>query len=419
MAYARVNYSKLVPQDSFVGRYLRYSLSSETPTAYDFFTALWLISVAVGRGVIVDRPVAPVHLNMYCILVAESGITRKSTAVRRAVGFARTLCDERNLLVESKITPEKLEFDLALQSLEHDNAVASIAIDELVKFLGKERYVEAMPTLLTDLYDCPLLRTGGGSLLRGRTELRNVYLNFLSASTPSWLLRAVNPDVIEGGFTSRIIFVVSEQPKRCAPWPEEPDAVLRDNIRSSLQDIQTTAQRVARLRINDNARKKFERWYRSRDKKRDPFRSSFQSREDSHVLRIAALLCINDGTYELQVSHITAAIRIVTEVREDGAAIFEGTGTTSSIVFGIDAIRDKLLAAGVNGVKQGELTKHVQRFMNANEMKAALDVMHDLSMVQRFEGVQLGKGRPVTLWRATQGLLANKAIDTIVSSVQA
>ncbi len=415
---SRVKYNKLVPEGTFIDRYLRYSLPSETPYAYDFFTALWLISVAVGRGVIVDRPVAPVHLNMYCILVAESGVTRKSTAVRRAVGFARSLCGEgKNLLIESKITPEKLEFDLALQTIEHDQAHASIAIDELVKFLGREKSVEAMPTLLTDLYDSPSLRTGGGTLARGRTTLRNVYLNFLSASTPSWLLRAVNPDVIEGGFTSRVMFIVAETPKHSSAWPEAPDETLRHDIRVDLDHIREQAQRVPRIQLNANARKKFTSWYRSRDKKRDAFRASFQSREDSHVLRVAALLCINDGSWEVQVSHIIAAIRIITEVREDGAAIFEGTGTNSRIVLGIDALRDKLLACGLAGAKQSDLTKHLQRWMNAEQIKVALDVMHDLQMVQKFENIQAGKGRPVNIWRAKNALTNSKALDRIIEQV--
>lgn len=414
---ARVKYSKLVPNGTLISDFLRLCDGSETPAAYDFWSALWLISVALGRNVVVDRPVAPVYLNIYCILVAESGITRKSSSVRRAVRFVRDMGTPDFLLIESKITPEKLEFDLALQTIEHGGASAAIAIDELVKFLGTEKYVQAMPTLLTDLYDSPKIRTGGGSLLRGRTELRNVYINFLSASTPSWLLRAVNPDVIEGGFTSRVIFVVSDTPKRSSPWPEEEDEAISESIRTALQNVKRTAQSVGKIRITDAAKSRFASWYRSRDKKRDAFRSSFQSREDSHVLRVAALLSVNDGSWEIQNNHIAAAIKIITEVREDGASIFEGTGTNSKLVLGVDAIRDKLLAAGTSGIKQSELTKALQRYINAEQVRVALNIMHDLQMVQRFENIQVGKGRPTTLWRATQSLLSAKAIDTIIEAV--
>lgn len=413
-----INYKKLVREETFIGQYLKYCEHSETPYAYDFWTALWILSVALGRDIVVDRPSASVYLNMYCVLVAESGVTRKSTAVRRAVTFIRDMCDEHNQLIESKITPEKLEHDLFMQTVEHDSARASIAIDEMVKFLGKEKYVETMPTLLTDLYDCPKIRVGGGTLLRGSTILRNVHINFLSASTPSWLLRAVNPDVIEGGFTSRVIFVVSEKPKRSSPWPEQPDSDLRDRLRTDLTSIRNTGQKVASIALSEGALKKFSNWYKSRELKRDPFRASFQSREDGHILRVAALLSVSDNTWEIQSNHIISAIKLVVEAREDGASIFEGTGSNSKLVLGVDALRDKLLAAGIGGIKQSELTKALQRYMDAGHVKTALDVMHELQMVQRFEGVHVGKGRPTTIWRAKQSLIDTRALDTIISSLE-
>jgi hypothetical protein len=412
-----VNYNKIVKPDTFIGTYLQYCDNSETPYAYDFWTALWMLSVAVGRGIVVDRPSAPIYLNLYCVLVAESGVTRKSTAVRRSVNLVRDLCGDDNLLVESKITPEKLENDLFLQTIEFGRAQATIAIDEMVKFLGKERYVEQMPTLLTDLYDCPAIRSGGGTLLRGRTLLKDVYLNFLSASTPSWLLRAVNPDVIEGGFTSRVIFVVAEKPKQRSPWPKEADSAYREECARQLGEIRERANRVATIQVSPGALKKFSAWYKSRDIRRDVFRASFQSREDSHVLRVSALLAINDGTWEIQNHHLVHAIKIITEAREDGAAIFEGTGTNNKLVLGVDALRDKLLVAGINGIKQGELTKALQRYMDAQHIRVALDIMHDLDMVQRFDGINLGRGRPVTMWRAKQSLINPRALDSIIERV--
>lgn len=414
---ARTNYKKLVRPDTFIGRYLQFCDASETPYAYDMWTALWLLSVALGRGVVVDRPHAPVYLNLFLILVAESGVTRKSTAVRRAVKFARPLTGDDNPLIESKITPEKLEWQLQEQTIEYGHAYNHIAIDELVTFLGKEKYVDKMPTLLTDLYDCPELRTGGGTISRGRTVLRNVYVNFLSASTPSWLLRAVNPDVIEGGFTSRVVFVVAEQPKRSTPWPVAPDEELRTRIADDLLSIKRKAVSVPSIKLNPLARSRFDAWYRRRELHRDTFRASFQSREDAHVLRLAALLCINDGAWEIQANHITNAIKIVTECREDGASIFEGTGSHTKIVLGLDALRDKLLANGMNGASQTELVMKLQRHMNAEHVKTALAIMHELGMVQKFEGIKLGPGRPKTIWRATRALADTKALDTIIERI--
>jgi hypothetical protein len=415
---SRINYRKLVPADSFIGRYLEYCSQSETPHAYDFWSAAWLLACAAGRGLVVGRGSAPVFLNLFIIFVAESGTTRKSTAVRRASKFARSISGEDVAFIDSRITPEKLEFDLAMQTLEHGYAYATIAIDELVKFLGQEKYVKGMPTLLTDLYDAPEIRTGGGTLLRGRDALRNVYVNFISASTPSWLLRAVNPDVIEGGFTSRVIFVVAETPKQSLAFPGEADETIRHEIQERLSDVRAQANRIGSIPINDTARRKFANWYGSRDKKRDPFRASFQSREDAHVLRLAALMSISENVWEIQANHISAAIRVITETREDGASIFEGTGTNTRIVLVVDAIRDKLLSAGLGGVKQGALTKKLQGRANADEIKTVLNIMHDLGMAQRFEHIQVGRGRPTTIWRAQQSMLNSSSVDAVIERIQ-
>lgn len=411
----RVNYAKVVAGDTFIGHYLSYMSSSETPHAYDFWGSIFALSCAVGRGTFVDRPRAPVYLNQFLIFVAESGTTRKSSAVREAVRFVRPLCGDDNYLIEAKTTPEKLENILHKQSEEFGRSQASIAISELVTFLGREKYNEQMPTLLTDLYDCPELRSGGGTLSSGPRTLKNVFVSFLSASTPAWLLRAVNPDVIEGGFTSRVCFIVAEEPKQLSAWPKEVDQNARDRLVDRLASIRDKARDIPSILINDGARKTFERWYRGRTIYRDPFRSSFQSREDAHILRLAAFLCINDDTWVIQHGHILSAIKIITQVREDGASIFEGTGSNSRLVVGIDKVRDKLLAAGMNGLQQRELTKAVQPYMNAKYLNIVLDIMKDLGMVQHFE-VNVGKGRPSQIWRGLQPLLDSKALDKIIEN---
>lgn len=409
----RVQYNKLVAQDTFLGGYLSYLSPLETALAYDFWTGLWLISAAVGRDIYVDRPGAPVFLNIYAILVAESGVTRKSTAVRHAVNLARPMAGNIPRLIETKTTPEKLTYILWKQGEEYGKSSALITISELATFLGREKYTETMPALLTDLYDCPEIRDGGGTLGGNSQTLRNVFVSFLSASTPSWLLRAVNPDVIEGGFTSRVCFIVSEEPKRQSPWPEPLDDALRGKLQDDLRAIRDKAGSVSRIQISEGARRTYDKWYKNRTHYRDVFRASFQSREDAHILRLAALLSINDNTWVIQHTHIVAAIGIVTQVREDGAAIFEGTGSNSRLIIGIDKVRDKLLAAGINGLPQRELTKAVAGYMNAEHMTTALEIMKELGMVQQFQNIQVSRGRPVTIWRGTGALTASNALDKV------
>lgn len=411
----RVQYKKLAPEDTFLGGFLKYMEPLETPHAYDFWTGCFLLSCAVGRSITVDRGGAPVYLNLFALLIAESGVTRKSTAVRHGTAFARVIAGENgHELIEAKITPEMLEEKLHKQAIKTGSSSAIISISELVTFLGREKYVSTMPTLLTDLYDCPELRSGGGTLGTGERTQRNVYLSFLSASTPSWLVRAVNPDVIEGGFTSRVMFICAEEPKRRSPWPEPQDDEIRERLLEQLRRISLRAKEVERIQISPGGRKAFERWYKSRLLHRDPFRRSFQSREDAHILRLAAFFCINDDTWVIQHTHILNAIKVITQVREDGAAIFEGTGTSSRAIVGVDRLRDKLISCGLNGTPQRELTRVCSGYLDAETMRAVLDIMHELGMVQCFQKVQVSRGRPTTIWRATTLLASSNALDRII-----
>ncbi len=46
----RVKYTTLVRPDTFIGQYMSYMSALDTPSAYDFWSALWLTSLAPEAG---------------------------------------------------------------------------------------------------------------------------------------------------------------------------------------------------------------------------------------------------------------------------------------------------------------------------------------------------------------------------------
>lgn len=376
------------------------------------------MSLACGRNCIVDRPRAPVFLNLYAILVAESGITRKSSAVKAAAKIAHMLLeDDPHIgLLEAKITPEKLDEQLHRRTAEVGSAQLAVAISELAVFLGVERYVATMPALLTDLYDCSAHRSGGGSISRGALKQENIFVSFLSASTPSWLLRSVNPNVVEGGFTSRCMFVLSEQPKRRIAWPtaKADDSVNTSALADHLRRIRSEAKQCKTITLTDAAKRTLELWYRRRKVSYDAFRSSFESREDAHVLRLAAFLAINDSTWVVQVTHLKLSIRIIESVKLNASRLFAGTNQRTKFVLGVEACRDALIACGTEGTTRAKLFLKVRRHLDNAEFLALLDVMHEIGVIQRFEYRDGGKGRPVDIIRGTKLLTAKGMAEKLV-----
>ena len=399
-------YSKLVPHDSFMGRYLRYMQTQETAHAFDWWCGLWCLAAACGRDTYVNRPRAPVYLNMFVVLVGESGIARKTTSVTTAIRVVRSILSHRTDcgLIDAKLTPEKLDLLLHERTEEHGTAQLCIAVPELAVFLGTERYIAHMPTLLTDLYDCPSIRSGGGTIARGAVIQRDVWLHFLSASTPIWLLKTVNPNVIEGGFTSRCYFIVSNEPKRKIVWPEESDHDLFKDLCDDLLIIANEAAQRGPIPLSPTGRAAVERWYTSREHSLDPFKQSFEAREDAHVLRLSALLSINDGTWNIQRSHINVAIRLLADLKESSGKIFSNTAIRTKFAQGFDAIRSQLVTAGMDPLPRHHLYRKCRHYMSHAEFIIMLETLHKHGAIQRF-AVENERGPPTDYIRGTTKLL--------------
>jgi hypothetical protein len=263
-----------------------------------------------------------------------------------------------------------------------------------------------MPGLLTDLYDCPELREYS-RLSTSTTTVRNVYLTFAAASTPSWLVRAINPDVIEGGFTSRCLFIIEERRKRLVAWPEELTTDV-DELAIALCDIRKQADNWSKHGINltDKAKARFVRWYEQRrdGDSNDPFLASFEAREDHHILRLAALLSANDESWMIDVHHINHAIKIIQHNKASAAHLFGANKEAMRMTNGIDKLRTVLLEAGELGIGQSDVLFKTRRYLKTRELEYALAIMHEMEMVQRFDVAT--QGRRKTVWRATNKILA-------------
>jgi hypothetical protein len=403
-----MRYDRMVPHDSFMGRYLSYMQRQETALAFDWWSGLWALACACGRLTYVARPRAPIYLNMYTILIGESGVARKTTSVSMASRLVRQLCSDDPVMgfIDAKVTGEKLDDILHQRTLEHGSAQMCAAIPELAVFLGTEKYVANMPTLLTDLYDCPSHRHGGGTIARGECVQRNVWLSFLSASTPIWLLKTVNPNVVEGGFTSRCLFIVSNTPKHRIPWPDGSDSDHDDAwLLADLRDVHQRALVADPIGLTDGGMALFTKWYKTKGRSLDPFKQSFEAREDAHVLRVAALLSINDGSWRIDHHHVGRSIKLIADVKQRSSAIFENTEQRTKFATSLDKIRAILVSRGMDPVPRSDLFRKARHTLSHEEFMSLVEVLHEIGAVQRFSA-QAERGRPAEYYRGTNLLLA-------------
>lgn len=254
--------------------------------------------------------------------------------------------------------------------------------------------------------------------MRGHhVELRNVYCSFIAGSTPTWLQRAVTPAIIEGGFTSRCYFVDGASRKRSVAWPEltSDEQPARQKLLTYLQSIHGTGHKIEGIGISNTAKARFSDWYNTRVSHRDAYRSSFEAREDAHVLRIAGLLSINDSRWLIDTYDIENAINIVQRIKYDGMQLFTGTSIDKKDIRLVERLRSSLIAGGQAGVNQADITRGLRPQYKSEQVRSVLTVMHELDLVQKFS-VETN-GRPTTVWRATLYLANDDMYAEVVNKL--
>lgn len=405
-----MNYNLVAPKDTFISDYMKYMQEVETSSSYDFWCALWAIGVGIGREVYVDRPRAPVYHNWYVVLAADSGTTRKSTAIRSIISIVGSH-PEINLIT-AKTTPTGFMEDLALRGQDTGVSTAHLAFTEMVTILGQEGYMKPMVGLLTDFYDCPEERLGPGNFSH-RLNFKKLYVSFISASTPTWLATDINPSVIEGGFTSRVIFVVDERAKRLIAWPKKEDVDERERVLAKYTGL-INERRVGPIKINAKALSVFSSWYRKRDLHSDPFRSSFESREDDHILRLASCLCINDGTYEIQNGHIRKGIAVISDAKDKANLIFGSSGNTEVVKLGnsVELVRKHLVKAGMDGIPHSKLYYAVRGSLHIRDFRLLIKIMHEIGMINIYETGTKGR-----IYRANKSIEGVGVTQKVLSSL--
>jgi hypothetical protein len=190
--------------------------------------------------------------------------------------------------------------------------------------------------------------------------------------------------------------------------------MMYNDLCEDLRIIATEARTRPPVELHDDALQLFTQWYANRRPDLDAFKNSFSAREDAHVLRVAALLCINDGSWLVHTYHIERAIALIADVKQHSSKIFEFSDAQRKYGGVLDMIRMQLINAGMDPVPHGRLYLKCRTRMDTKEFVALLDVLEELGAIQRFD-FKNDRGRPTTLIRGTQKLIARGLGESVMA----
>lgn len=323
------DFRSLLPTNGFLGDYMRYTDRQESPGSYHFWVGLTVLGAAMQRNVWISKGIYKVYPNLYTILIGPSGKCRKSRAMSLGLDLLEGY-DWANVMAD-KTTPEALLAALhvgtpTFQKVDNSTGGPTIHINpnldscgiaaayELAVFISKQNYNSGMVGLLTTLYDCP---TSFKYLTRNKKPLvlKNVFLSMVGASTPEWLATNLPADSFEGGFMSRVVYVVRQRRDRNIAIPENPDAGETDRLKKHIENVH---QAVGEVKFTAAGRAWFDNWYTSTEAipVTDTSMLGFVERKPDTILKVAMIMAVSVGKDYITDNDLRQAHAIVTWTQE-------------------------------------------------------------------------------------------------------
>lgn len=223
-------------EDTFIKDYKAWANhATDAPEQYHELTCFIALSAVVCSGLFLAVEWGEIVPNLWGLVLGESTLTRKTTAMRLAVDMLKDIDD--NLILATDGSGEGLLTGLSTRP----RRVSIFWKDEvsgLFDAINKKDYLAGLPEVLTQLYDVPKVLT---RLLRKETiTISEPYFIFFGGGIRDKVYSLLNDEYILSGFLPRFLVVSGENDltrlRRTGP-PTVQSSERKDNIVRSLADL--------------------------------------------------------------------------------------------------------------------------------------------------------------------------------------
>lgn len=367
--------------NSWIDAYLDYTLEQESPRQFHFWAGISTLSSALGRRCWFSKGFFPLYPNQYVVLIGESALCRKTTAIKLATELLGYTQIE---IVREKLTVGYLYRHLAGFNTNKKSDESSIVlyIPELSTCLGRDAHQSGLIATLTSIYDCPPI-TEYRTKTAGIDIIHNPSINMIGATTLDWMSSSLPGESIEGGFTSRIIFVVGSSPaKRIAlPVLNEEAVRLKQLL---IKDLIWISNIQGQFYLAERSEKIYVEWYEAMKEPEDNRLRPFFGRKGDHVLKVAMALSVAESD-DLIITHDTLirAIKEVEDIEGKMGIVFRGVAFSRTARHTDRLFMQIEKEGGIFG-KQLLLRRNTC-YLNSTEFEEAIKTMKEAGLLREFE----------------------------------
>lgn len=367
-------------KDSIIADYMDYTRHQESPEDFHAWCMLTMISAAMGRRTYVHRGYFTLYPNLFTVLVAESGVLHKSTAVNMAVDLYSAALPEKQIFAQ-KVTPQAFLNFLAELTKKTGRSEGLICAPEFSVFLGQGALDPTLMQILTDLYDCHSRPLNYKTIMRGDEVVKDYYIVMIAGTTPEWLKSSLPDDAVGGGFASRMLLVHrTETEKTKSFFPEKHmDALTMKCKENIIHDLVRVGMLSGEFKWTSEARDWCDVWYEQHDiSKAPPGMRGYYSRKGDYLIKLGMIISAAIGdSLTLDVLHLEEALHLLERNEGKQEAVLANLNRNKE---GGDLERVRKILAGSEptvGYRHMDLQRKLSHRLNAMELANILQTLKD------------------------------------------
>lgn len=375
---------------------IMYSIT-EAPKSYHFFSFITAVSMLITRhayiqwGTNEDR----IYPNLWTMLVGQTGIERKSSAINKGRRIITNISPDTNLLpmmatwegLLLAMTNETDSDGNPTDAIKHENTL--VCMPEFDGFMKKSRQDQLahMIPYLCDLYDCPpeVKNTTKGTPLC----VPNPFFSILAGIQPEVLMKSFQSNDVHGGFAGRFMYVY-DHTDNCIPMPVWNKQNEFNNILMNLAVIRSNSDVVRKISLDDECIPLWNNFYTKYKKlTNNPLLLQLNDRMQIHVLKIATIFACLEAKITISKKHLSEAISIGYWLLDNNAKLFGTIGVTEKA--NIEAkIIEKLKE---NPMDKRTLNRSFNGRLSAYDFNSAVDSLLKATLIKAVSVKNL-RGKP-------------------------
>lgn len=387
-----MSYQELIKPNTFIYNYINFCVDFNTPKIYDFWCAIFILSMICNRQIKINKPNDPLYPNFFITLVGDDINTQKHLIINRTLNILDNILnydEDKVNIIDDKISRKNLEGLLTQKALINKDTIIGAINTDILVFYNSIGLLE----LFSNLYSCPNERKTNGSITNTNIDYHNIFISTLCGDNTEHYVKNFIKNISEYSYIAKSITIFSNKCKKRLAWGNE--QTTREEL---IKQGKTIKENIAKYKGNATLSTEAIRYYNEWYKRRKYLEISnenikyFYNIESDLILKLALILNINNNfgiiTDKISLSDIKTSIKIINLLKDLYRKFIDfniNKESNDKLEKMIQKLINFIHAVGSNGIRHRDLYNKMKYYCTIDEFNYIINTLHELNCIDKFK----------------------------------